>query len=229
MIRLQHARIAPPAGPDHRTLVLWLLGFEQDGEAEIDRACEVFAVDPVGYSRHRPLYLTSDQVRQLAEEGFTLGSHGESHLPCQQKDPAELEREIVASCRTVCDITGQKSVPFAFPYSGEGIDRAFLSGLLERHKFIDLFFDTRGLSRDAPFIINRLNVDSPAGSVDDATNLERLIRSAWARRSAWWRGPGRAPDGSPIGAARRQGLAVLRPSRGRVGSDGSRPLRCRGL
>lgn len=183
--RLQQARIAPPAGPDHRTLILWFLGFEQDGEAEIDRACEVFGVDPAGYSRRRPLYLTSDQARQLAEEGFTLGSHGVSHLPCQRKDPDELEREIVASCRMVCDITGQKSVPFAFPYSGEGIDRAFLSGLLEHHKFIDLFFDTRGLSRDAPFIVNRLSVDSPDGAVDGATNLDRLMRSTWSRRSAW--------------------------------------------
>jgi|SRR5690242_3287838 len=104
-----------------------------------------------------------------------------------------------------------------------------LRGLGVGPRFIDLFFDTLGLGRDAPLIINRLNVDSPDGAVDDATNLERILRSSLARRSAWWRGPVRTPHGSPIGAARRQGLASLRPSRDRIESDGSRPLRCRGL
>ena len=183
--RLQNARIALPVSPDHKLLVLWLLGLEQDSEAEVDHACDLFGVDPADYFRQRPLYLTSDQVRRLAADGFTVGGHGLSHLKLQRMDRDQIEREIVTSCQVVHDLTGQKRVPFAFPYSGQSIDRPFLADLLERHKFIDLFFDMGGIRREVQFIVHRLRADLPTASADGGTNLPLLLRRAWSQPSAW--------------------------------------------
>jgi peptidoglycan/xylan/chitin deacetylase (PgdA/CDA1 family) len=197
--RLSFARIAPPVSPAHRTLALWLLGFEQDDEEEIAAACAALGVDPEAYSRRRPLYLSAERVRQLAADGFTIGGHGIAHLPLQRMGSDQLEREVVTSCRIVRELTGQASVPFAFPYHGKGIDRDMLAGLRERHPFIELIFDTGDLRRDAPFIVDRVWADPPPADGTRRTNLPESLRRSWSYRQAWFRaGAGQIPSPSGV-------------------------------
>ncbi len=185
--RLQTARIPPLASPAQIELALWLLGFEEDGVDEIERACALFGVNPDAYARTRPLFMSSAQVRQLAAEGFTIGSHGRTHLPIQRAGLEMMEQEIVASCSLVRELSGQKRVPFAFPYGGSGIKRSALAEILRRHDFVDLFFDTGGLRCDEPFIINRVWADPPPAQGGGGSNLSFLLRSEWAHRSVWRR------------------------------------------
>ncbi len=63
--RLSLARIASPASPAHHTLALWLLGFEQDDEAEIAVACAALGVDPEAYSA-RPSPVSQRRASQTA-------------------------------------------------------------------------------------------------------------------------------------------------------------------
>jgi peptidoglycan/xylan/chitin deacetylase (PgdA/CDA1 family) len=128
-------------------------------------------------------------VKQLASEGFIIGSHGATHLPLQRLSPRVMEEHIVSSCETVRSLTGQNRVPFAFPYSGQGIDRVILADILSRNPFIDLLFDTQDFCRDADFIVQRICADPPPRDGSNTTNLPLLMRSAWSRRSAWYRAP----------------------------------------
>jgi peptidoglycan/xylan/chitin deacetylase (PgdA/CDA1 family) len=184
--RLGAARVAPPATSAHRTLMLGLLGLEQADEPEIDRACAGLGIDVAAYSRRRPLYLTRERVRQLAADGFTIGGHGLAHRALQRMDPEGIEREIVGSCAIVRDLTGQATVPFAFPYDGIGIDRGLLAAIRQRHPYVGLIFDTQDLRREVPFIVDRVWTDPPPGDAH-STNLPRLLRRAWSRRQAWFR------------------------------------------
>lgn len=184
--RLGLVRCAPPGDPATRQLMLWLLAFEQDDEPAIDAACAALGVDPAAYSSRRRLYLTREQVRELAGDGFTIGGHGRAHLSLKGMDPVRLEREIVASCEVVRDLTGQQTVPFAFPYDGEGIDRALLAAIRRRHPFLGLIFDTQGLRREVPFWVDRVWSDPPPPGEGD-TNLPGLLREAWSHRQAWFR------------------------------------------
>jgi peptidoglycan/xylan/chitin deacetylase (PgdA/CDA1 family) len=131
--------------------------------------------------------MTTAEVKQLAAEGFVIGSHGETHLPMQRLDARALEDRIVSSCETVRGLSGQKRVPFAFPYTGLGIDRGILADILRRNPFIDLLFDTQDLTRDAEFMVHRICADRPPVDGGGATNLPLLMRTAWSRRSAWYR------------------------------------------
>ena len=194
--RLQTVRLPPLATPAQRELALWLLGFEEDGAEEIERACALFGVDPAAYGRTRPMFMSSAQVRQLAAEGFTIGSHGLTHLPIHRVGRERMEQEIVDSCSLVRDLTGQKRVPFAFPYGGSEIKRSAIAEILRRHDFVDLFFDTAGLRCDEPFIINRVWADPPPRQGETGSNLSFLLRSEWAHSSAWRRKP---PDEQPPG------------------------------
>ena len=93
---------------------------------------------------------------------------------------AEAEEEIVESCWTIHNLTGEASVPFAFPYFGWGLDRAWLEDLGRRHAFIGLFFDTGGFRRDAPFVVQRMFGER----METTGPMDRLLRRAWARRLA---------------------------------------------
>ena len=119
--------------------------------------------------------------RQLHADGFTIGAHSRSHRRLQHLSEESAAREIVESCQTIRDITGQASVPFAFPYFGGDLDRTWLAQLGREHDVIGLFFDTDGLREDEPFVVQRV-FGERFGS--DRT-MDAILRRAWSRRPAW--------------------------------------------
>jgi hypothetical protein len=169
--------------PDARLqpLLYWLLNGAKAEMEALGRLQARLGVEPEHYLRTVEPYLTTQQIRQLQSDGFTIGAHSCSHRRLQDLTRADAEREIVESCRLVRDITGQRSVPFAFPYFGGDLDRTWLAGLRAKHDFIGLFFDTDGLREDEPFVVQRVFGErfSP-----DRT-LDAILRRAWARRPAW--------------------------------------------
>jgi peptidoglycan/xylan/chitin deacetylase (PgdA/CDA1 family) len=171
--------------PDHRLrpLLHWLLTVRVADVDLIRQLAVRLGVDPLDYVRTTKPYLTTQQIRQLQADGFMIGAHGLGHHRLQDLSRAAAEREIVESCRIVRDMTGQANVPFAFPYSGEGIDRTWLEELRRKHDFIGLFFDTGGLRNDAPFVVQR--VFGERFGVD--RTVDAILRRAWARRTAWHR------------------------------------------
>ena len=144
----------------------------------LDRLCQRLDVDVAGYVDKVKPYLSTEQILQLRSDGFTIGAHSCSHRRLQDLPLAEAEREIVESCRVIHDLTGQSSVPFAFPYFGGGLDRRWLAKLREQHPFIGLFFDTQGLRRDAPFVVQRVFGER----IEETGSIDRLLRRAWVRR-----------------------------------------------
>jgi peptidoglycan/xylan/chitin deacetylase (PgdA/CDA1 family) len=163
-----------------RPLLFWLLTLRPDDAALLDQLCQRLQVDAAGYvDKVRP-YLSTEQILQLRSDGFTIGAHSCSHRRLQDLPRAEAEREIVESCRVIHTLTGQSSVPFAFPYFGDGLDRPWLAKLREQHPFIGLFFDTRGLRQDSPSVAQRVFGER----IEETGSIDRLLRRAWLRRLA---------------------------------------------
>ena len=178
---LQLANLGGVAEHGPRQLLNWLLTVS-DADAILLRQLSVrLGVDAEGYVRSKQPYLTATQIRGLEAEGFTIGAHGRSHRWLQGLPPAEAEREIVESCRIIRDLTGQREVPFAFPYFGGGLDRGWLARLRQRHEFVGLFFDTDGLREDAPFVVQRVFGER----LGYDRTPDAILRRAWARPAAW--------------------------------------------
>ena len=170
-------------GADPRLLPMlrWLLTIDAAEVGMLRRLTTRLRVDPQLYLRQARPYLTTQQIRELCAAGFTIGAHGCSHRWLGGLSPADAEREIVESCRIIADLTGQSTAPFAFPYFGGGIDRAWLAQLRRQNEFIGLFFDTDGVRDDEPFVVQRIFGER----FDGDHTLDDTLRQAWARRPAW--------------------------------------------
>jgi peptidoglycan/xylan/chitin deacetylase (PgdA/CDA1 family) len=159
---------------------VWIKALQRSDEPVIDMAFKMLGLEIKDYLETRKPYLTSGQIRQMHADGFEIGAHTRSHSKLALLQPAEIEAEIVESARFVQAITGQDKVHFSFPYSGTGLDRSFLAGVRERHPFLGLFFDTRDLRKDKPFIVNRIWAEKAAyRQVGAKTNIPALLHAAY--------------------------------------------------
>jgi peptidoglycan/xylan/chitin deacetylase (PgdA/CDA1 family) len=158
----------------------WVKPMVQADVERIDRICEVFDVKWMRMIQDEPFYLTSAQIKLMADEGFTIGSHTQSHPKLVQVTPEEMEKEIVESSRTIQKITDAEIIPFAFPNTATGIDRKILAGIRARHSFLGLFFDAKGFREDVPFIVNRIWAEKPVFSNKGIkTNLPYVLKDAF--------------------------------------------------
>jgi peptidoglycan/xylan/chitin deacetylase (PgdA/CDA1 family) len=144
-------------------------------------------VDWQAFLDEKQPYLTREQIRQMHAEGFTIGAHTLTHRKLVDLSNQEIETEIVESCQIVGEITGQEIVPFSFPHSAWGLDRAHLADIRTRHPKVGLLFDTKGLRQDAAFIQNRVWTERSLPNLftegQGAAGIREHLRQAY--QEAW--------------------------------------------
>ena len=163
-----------------RWLTTWLRTIRVEDEPTLDQLCALADVDADRYlALHQP-YMTTDQVRALAADGFTIGGHALRHVALGAFPHAAITTEIVESCRVAAELSGAKRVPFAFPYDANGVDRELLARLHAEEPWIDLFFDSGEMLPDRDFMVNRLIVDG-AGMLGGGkqSNLGGYLRNLY--------------------------------------------------
>jgi len=99
-------------------------------------------------------------------------------------DWKQITSEIVASCVDISRRTSCPQVPFAFPFSGDDVDRNRLEHLRAENPEVGLLFDRRESRHDRWFVVHRVVADSPSRVEGPATasNLSGLLRRASRRR-----------------------------------------------
>jgi peptidoglycan/xylan/chitin deacetylase (PgdA/CDA1 family) len=148
-------------------------------EAAVDRVCSLLGVDYASYLKEVSPYLTREQIRVMTGEGFTMGAHSRKHHKLVRLSPQERADEIVESCRAVAAITGEASVPFSFPNSGDGVERRFLEDLRKAHPEIGLIFDTKGLRPGSSTVLNRVWVEAQRWNPQGKTSLPLILTQAY--------------------------------------------------
>ena len=181
---LDMADLGVRADPRLWPLLHWLLTLDPADTDLLTPLSARLGVDAAAYLRNVRPYLSASQIRKLRRDGFVIGAHSCNHRLLQRLSRDEAEREIVESCRIVRDLTGQRTAPFAFPYSGAGLDRTWLAELRRRNDFIGLVFDTDGLREDESFVVQRVFGER----IGYDRSLDAILRRAWAKRNAWRRG-----------------------------------------
>lgn len=155
----------------------WILALEASESGVLDELCSLFKIDIRAYLRdHRP-YVTCDQVRELVSDGFTIGAHSKSHPVLGIVSEQQREEEIIDSTMIVKELAGAPSVPFAFPYSGDGIDRGHLRRIKAMCEHLDMYFDLNGWETDIDCVVNRVWTEHRLVSPSPNTGMRAIIRN----------------------------------------------------
>lgn len=173
---------------DKKELIEFIKNIGRDEEEDLAQVSIILGFNPKEYIEENPLYLTEEQIKLMHSEGFTIGSHTRSHIKLGLIDEDLMEKEIVESSKEIQKITGQESVPFAFPNTGHGVDREKLKEIRTKHPFIGLIFDSKGFNEDADFIFNRVWGEHPDYITDNQHHkipkiLHRAYRDAFLLKS----------------------------------------------
>lgn len=70
----------------------------------------------VGKYMGTPEYMNADQIKEMAKDGWEVGSHSMSHLDLTSLDPQQQQYEIVESCRFLETELGISIQTFSYPF-----------------------------------------------------------------------------------------------------------------
>ncbi len=100
------------------------------------------------YLRKNKPYLTTQQLLDLQEQGFIIGSHSKSHPLYKLLTVEEQLYQTIKSVDFVEEIFSSEHKLFAFPFTDDGVNSDFFMKLYENNK-IDFSFGTAGLKEDS--------------------------------------------------------------------------------
>ncbi len=78
-------------------------------------------------------YMDRKMLRQMADQGMVIGSHGKNHLVFSKLSDQDQEAEIVDSVNILSDATARPIETFCYPYGGRHTFTATTEALLENN------------------------------------------------------------------------------------------------
>lgn len=116
----------------------------------------------------QPGWMSWDQVRSLAQQGFDIGSHTDSHIDLGSSDPDKVRAELEASRQKIQQEVGIPVQLFAYPFGGrEHISDRSLQ-LVRDGGFICCTSCCGGVNvgRPDPYHLNRIGIAEWFGTPD---------------------------------------------------------------
>ena len=126
---------------------------------KIDDLAEVLEFNFNDYLIKEEPYLTTGQIQELIDQGFTIGAHSLNH-PLYRS--ISLEEQVNQTLKSIDYLTNEFKLDykvFSFPFTDDGVGSTFFSKI---KKEVDLTFGTAGLKADSiPFNIQRIPMEKP--------------------------------------------------------------------
>ncbi len=113
-------------------------------------------------------YLSAAQIRDMAEAGMTIGTHGHDHVDWRMLDAAGQKREFVDARKAIEDVAGRAVTMAAIPFGQ--FDRALLQRL-KQADYQRVFTSSQGLAVEGAWFCPR---KSPTTGFDPQTDLAPL-------------------------------------------------------
>ena len=130
---------------------------------EIAKLCDV---DFDEYLTTKKPYMTSDQINELIDHGFSVGSHSVNHTLLQDLTEEEQKHQVSNSMEFIQNKFGLDYKVFAAPFSDKNLKKSFIEYLLNNN-IIDAFFGTQGFRLDTiPNSYQRFAMDGFNSNVD---------------------------------------------------------------
>ena len=122
----------------------------------IEKITNLLEINPHRY------FLNKKQILELNKHPLiTIGAHSQDHRDFSLCSDAEINNQIINSSREIKNLTNQKKVPFAFPFSSKNISRKVINEIKLEHPFITPFFGECSFSNHDELILKRFQGEKP--------------------------------------------------------------------
>ena len=108
----------------------------------LDDLAQKMDIDFCDFLQKQQPYLTSEQLKILQKNGFTIGAHSESHPNYNLISEEEQIKQTLNSCAFVRENFAMERAFFAFPFSTEGVCENFFNRI---YNDVDLTFGISGI------------------------------------------------------------------------------------
>ena len=151
-----------------------LLNLKYEDTPIIDQVAQLLEIDFNEYLKNTKPYLSSVQVRDLLKRGFNIGSHSSSHPFLKHLDEKMRKDQISESFTFLKNNFGVTQKYFSFPFSDDGIDKAFFRWMYTEEKCL-LSFGISGLKNDFPrYHVHRIPFEISNQKASDIIKSEYL-------------------------------------------------------
>lgn len=174
------ARRLDLANPTTEELCRSVLALGYRARARLDELAQLLELDVAAYCRERRPYLTVEELRGLAADGFVIGAHSVDHPKYAALSLQEQLEQTRASMQFVAETFAPPVRAFAFPFSDGGVSARFFREAAAQG-LVDLTFGTAGLREDVPHSFQRVTLDKSTG--DPSRIVSRIYAAQWLRRA----------------------------------------------
>ena len=153
-------------GRDKRHILRFIRDVNYERRAVLDEMAGILELDFDAFLKVKKPYMTSDQVGELAEQGFYIGAHSKDHPDFSSLGMDIQLEQFNTSLDYIMEEFGQDYGLFAFPFSDDGVSTMFFESMQKSGKVVAAF-GSAGLKNDpVPFHHQRISMESlglPAG------------------------------------------------------------------
>ncbi len=162
-----------------------LKAIRQDEAGKLDVLAETLNVSFDNYLATARPFMTTDQLRTLSKQGFTIGGHSWDHPYYDLLTEEQQVEQTIRSCRYVQENISSGPVVFSFPHTDKHISQSFFdtAGLKE----IDLFFGIQNQKQELHNkMLHRFNAERPEYPLNKQVNgllVYLLLRAIFSRKN----------------------------------------------
>jgi len=127
----------------------------------LDSIAELIDLDFTTFLKIRKPYLSVEQIRQLLQQGFEIGSHSLDHPAYSGLSLDEQLKQTKESLKWIANTFSLNYRYFSFPFTDEGVSKDFFDAVFQPDKPVtDLVFGTAGLKKTFfPFHFQRVPLE----------------------------------------------------------------------
>jgi peptidoglycan/xylan/chitin deacetylase (PgdA/CDA1 family) len=109
-----------------------LLSVSYSQQILLDALAPELGIDFNSFGMEQPVYMSSEEIRELIGWGFEIGAHSKDHPQMNRMDQEIVVREVLSSVLDLQKRFMVKVSGFAFPFTSMGIERHVLQSLMDQ-------------------------------------------------------------------------------------------------
>lgn len=151
---------------------IMMIGYDQ--RALLDALAREAELDFSAYLRSKPVYMSSSEITELLDWGFTIGAHSSDHRDFGGLKPEEMIEQIGASIKDLQLRFDISTSYFSFPFTSDGVPKGVIDSLLDEG-LATVLMGTSGLKRTKKAgFIQRIPMEQYETSALEALKVEYL-------------------------------------------------------